>query len=45
MDTLAAVALATEPPSPSQLKKERVKKTDKLIQQVMWRNIIGQALY
>lgn len=45
MDTLAAVSLATEPPHPTELKKERVKKHDRLILSVMWRTILGQALY
>ena len=41
MDTLAALALATEPPHPTELKKERVRKHDKIILKVMWRNILG----
>jgi len=45
MDTLAAVSLATEPPPPTELKKERIKKHDKIIIPVMWRTILGQALY
>jgi magnesium-transporting ATPase (P-type) len=45
MDTLAALALATEPPHPTELKKERVRKHDKIIMPVMIRNIFGQALY
>lgn len=45
MDTLAALALATEPPHPTELKKERVRKHDKIIMPVMLRNVFGQALY
>jgi Ca2+-transporting ATPase len=45
MDTLAALSLATEPPHPTELKKERVKKHDKIIIQVMWRSILGQVVY
>jgi len=41
MDTLAAIALATEPPHPTELKKERVRKHDKLITPVMLRNVLG----
>jgi Ca2+-transporting ATPase len=45
MDTLAAIALATEPPHPTELKKERVRKNDKIIMPVMLRNVLGQATY
>lgn len=45
MDTLAAIALATEPPPKTELKKDRIRKQDKLILPVMWRNILGQGLY
>jgi magnesium-transporting ATPase (P-type) len=45
MDTLAALSLATEPPHPTELKKERVKKHDRIIQKVMWRSIMGQYVY
>jgi len=45
MDTLAALALATEPPHPTELKKDRPKKHDKIILPVMWRQIFGQAIY
>lgn len=45
MDTLAAVALATEPPHPSELKQQRIRKTDRVILPGMWRNIIGQSTY
>lgn len=45
MDTLAAISLATEPPNADNIKLEKQKKTDKIILPVMWRNILGQALY
>jgi len=45
MDTLASIALATEPPHPSLMKLEKQKKTDRIILPVMWRNILGQAAY
>jgi Ca2+-transporting ATPase len=45
MDTLAAIALATEPPHPTELKKERVRRHDKIFTPVMYRNIFGQAIY
>ena len=41
MDTLAAISLATEPPHPTELKKEKVRKSDRLITPVMLRNVIG----
>ena len=45
MDTLAAIALATEPPHPTDLKKEKIKKYDKIILKGMWRQILSQSLY
>jgi Ca2+-transporting ATPase len=45
LDVLAAIALATEPPHPKELRKERIRKTDKPITPVMWRQIISQVLY
>jgi len=45
MDTMAALALATEPPSPSLLKRKPYGKHDPLITRGMWKNIIGQAIY
>lgn len=45
MDTLAAIALATEPPHPTELKKEKVKKYDRIIQKGMWRHIFSQSIY
>ena len=44
MDTFAAIQLATEPPKKDEL-GDRVKKTDQIINKVMWRNILGVALY
>lgn len=41
MDSLGALALATEPPSQGEFKKEKAKKADKIINKVMWRNILG----
>jgi Ca2+-transporting ATPase len=45
MDTLAAVALATEPPHPTELKQQRIKKHDRVILQGMWRTILGESIY
>nr|XP_016458324.1 PREDICTED: putative calcium-transporting ATPase 13, plasma membrane-type isoform X1 [Nicotiana tabacum] len=45
MDTLGALALATERPSNELMNKKPVGRTEPLITAVMWRNIIAQALY
>lgn len=45
MDTLGALALATEPPDDSLMKKAPVGRTGKFITNVMWRNIVGQSLF
>lgn len=45
MDTLAALALATDPPTASILKKPPARKSDGLISFDMWKMIIGQAIY
>jgi Ca2+-transporting ATPase len=45
MDTLGALALATEPPNDSLMKRTPVGRTGNFITNVMWRNILGQALY
>lgn len=45
MDSLAAIALATEPPHPTELKKQKVKLHDKIITKGMWRTIITGSLY
>ncbi|KAN0045447.1 hypothetical protein ACTA71_005825 [Dictyostelium dimigraforme] len=43
MDTLAALALATEPPTPELLERPPNGKNAPLITRSMWKNIIGQA--
>ena len=45
MDTLGALALATEPPYDELMKNAPVGRHSKFISNVMWRNIIGQAIY
>ncbi|KMZ61440.1 Calcium-transporting ATPase 1 [Zostera marina] len=45
MDTLGALALATEPPNGELMKRMPVGRTGKFISNVMWRNIIGQSIY
>jgi magnesium-transporting ATPase (P-type) len=45
MDTLAALALATEPPSDDLLLQKPYARNDQIVTPVMWRNIVGQALY
>lgn len=45
MDVLAAIALATEAPHPTKLRKDRIKKTDNFVIPVMWRQIFSQVLY
>ena len=45
MDVLAAIALATEAPHPTELKSERIKKNDNSLTPVMWRSISSQVLY
>jgi Ca2+-transporting ATPase len=45
MDTLGALALATEPPNDNLMEKAPVGRTGKFITNVMWRNILGQSLY
>ncbi|KAI4388660.1 hypothetical protein MLD38_000970 [Melastoma candidum] len=45
MDTLGALALATEPPSDDLMKRPPVGRKGKFISNVMWRNILGQSLY
>lgn len=45
MDTLAALALATEPPSEALLNRNPHKRNDKIINAIMWRNIVGHAIY
>ncbi|KAI9080746.1 hypothetical protein K1719_037259 [Acacia pycnantha] len=45
MDTLGALALATEPPHDGLMKKKPVAKGESFITKTMWRNIIGQSIY
>jgi len=45
MDTFAALALATEPPSEELLLRKPYGKEDSILNAVMWRNILGQAIY
>lgn len=45
MDTLGALALATEPPHDGLMKRPPTGRNVKFITGVMWRNIIGQSLY
>ncbi|XP_042400097.1 calcium-transporting ATPase 5, plasma membrane-type-like [Zingiber officinale] len=45
MDTLGALALATEPPTNELMKRSPVGRREPLVTNIMWRNIIVQALY
>eukprot|EP00262_Sarcandra_glabra_P021498 TRINITY_DN9151_c0_g1_i1.p1 TRINITY_DN9151_c0_g1~~TRINITY_DN9151_c0_g1_i1.p1 ORF type:complete len:552 (-),score=88.78 TRINITY_DN9151_c0_g1_i1:382-1803(-) len=45
MDTLGALALATEPPNDAMMKRPPVKRDMDFITRIMWRNIIGQSIY
>lgn len=45
MDTLGALALATEPPNDELMKRLPVGRTQSFISNSMWRNIIGQSVY
>lgn len=45
MDTCAALALATEPPSPELLQRKPYSRTDIIVTPVMWRNIVGQGIF
>ncbi|KAJ0733062.1 putative P-type Ca(2+) transporter [Helianthus annuus] len=45
MDTLGALALATEPPNDELMKRAPVGRKGNFISNVMWRNIFGQAVY
>ncbi|GKV43749.1 hypothetical protein SLEP1_g51001 [Rubroshorea leprosula] len=45
MDTLGALALATEKPTKKLMKKPPVGRTEQLITNIMWRNLLAQALY
>jgi Ca2+-transporting ATPase len=45
MDTFAALALATDPPNSSMLKRRPEPKSAPLITLTMWKMIIGQSIY
>lgn len=45
MDTLGALALATEPPNDELMKRQPVGRKGNFISNVMWRNILGQSFY
>ncbi|KAK5954109.1 plasma membrane calcium [Knufia fluminis] len=45
MDTLAALALATDPPTNKILERPPQKKSEALITHNMWKMIVGQAIY
>ena len=45
MDTLGALALATEQPTNDLMNMPPVGRVDPLITRVMWRNLISQAVY
>lgn len=45
MDTLGALALATEPPTDGLMKRPPVGRGASFITKTMWRNIIGQSIY
>ena len=45
MDTLAALSLSTDAPTPQLLERNPEKKSDRLINFDMWLQIVGQAIY
>ncbi|KAG2309441.1 hypothetical protein Bca52824_029189 [Brassica carinata] len=45
MDTLGALALATEPPNEGLMKRPPIARTASFITKTMWRNIAGQSVY
>jgi Ca2+-transporting ATPase len=45
MDTFAALALATDPPTPSILDRKPTPKSARLVTLNMWKMIIGQSIY
>jgi len=45
MDTFAALALATEPPSKNNLKSRPVKGNQTIMNEIMWRQILSQSIY
>lgn len=45
MDSFAALALATEPPTDDLLNRPPYRKDEYIITQMMWKNILGAAVY
>jgi Ca2+-transporting ATPase len=45
MDTFGALALATEPPSENILDRPPYAKSASIVNEVMWRNIFGHAIF
>lgn len=45
MDTFAALALATEPPNDKLLDRLPADRNEKIVNNVMWRNIFGQGIF
>ena len=45
MDTLAALALATEPPGDQILKRKPYHKNANIVTEDMWRNVFGHAVF
>ena len=45
MDSLASLALATEPPTEKQLERPPVNRSDSIITRRMWYNMLGQAAF
>jgi Ca2+-transporting ATPase len=45
MDTLAVLALVTEPPSPDSMKRPPIGRSEPFITRNMWQNILGLGLY
>lgn len=45
MDTMAALALATEAPAHDVLKRQPYPKDAAIVTEIMWRNILGHAVY
>ncbi|EFJ35914.1 hypothetical protein SELMODRAFT_78287 [Selaginella moellendorffii] len=45
MDTLGALALATEPPNDAVMYRPPISKEAPLINNIMWRNLLGQSIY
>ena len=45
MDTFAALALATDPPTPEILNRKPTPKSAPLISVTMWKMIVGQSIY